>query len=263
MLGEAQTAYARSGDTAVRDTLVDIIARRSKAKNASREALTLNDAAARAPRLTIEEFSTLSLAYICRYTVFNGLQSVSDFNRFLANTIMPLFETVSMESTSFWHIEAQSLGRTNILSGIDLRTSWAQNYGGLLGTGLTMEQARSYMGDGRVDLAEKIVVPCVRDTDKFQPKGQNLKAYLTNCEQSGATEAELSNMWNMHGNTIPQGDAFWSMLEKDVPGIAAFGDFWEKTSIKGLELNSVGIAIAHANAKRVVGLDAPLSIWIR
>lgn len=63
LIGEAQNAYARSGDEAVRDTLVDIIARRSLETGRTRLALTLNDAATKAPFLTAEEFAALSLVY--------------------------------------------------------------------------------------------------------------------------------------------------------------------------------------------------------
>jgi polyhydroxyalkanoate synthesis regulator protein len=49
LLNEAQEAYARSGDDVVRDTLVDIIARRSLETGRTRMAMALNDAATRLP----------------------------------------------------------------------------------------------------------------------------------------------------------------------------------------------------------------------
>jgi hypothetical protein len=62
LLADAQEAVARSGDEAVRETLVDIVARRSLEKNRSRLALTLNDAATRAANLTQNEFAALLLS---------------------------------------------------------------------------------------------------------------------------------------------------------------------------------------------------------
>jgi hypothetical protein len=40
-------------------------------------------------------------------------------------------------------------------------------------------------------------------------------------------------------------------------------DVWTNTPLKGFKLTSLGIAIGHANARRVVGFDAPLDIWIK
>src|SRR6267378_6942313 len=56
VLADAQEAVARSGDEAVRETLVDIVARRSMEKDRNRLALTLNHAAKVAADLTENEF---------------------------------------------------------------------------------------------------------------------------------------------------------------------------------------------------------------
>lgn len=263
MLGEAQTAYARSGDSAVRDTLSDIIARRSLVKDASREALTLNDAAARAPRLTTDEFSALSLNYICRNTHYNGLRRPQDLAGMLARVIMPLFEMASEERSVFWHIEAQSLGRLDYLRGADLRDLWSDAYAGLLGKGFSLEQTEGYVNADRLALMKEAFIPCYRDRSKFQPFGLRLEDFRGVCLQKGIVEHEITNIWNLYKGTIPQGSDFWAMLEADVAGISAFARYWDNSPIKALELNSVGIAIAHANAKRVVGFDAPLGIWIK
>ena len=52
------------------------------------------------------------------------------------------------------------------------------------------------------------------------------------------------------------------MIAPAVPNIADLTKAWEDTPMKSLKLNSVGIAIGHANAARVINFDAPLEIWI-
>jgi len=39
-------------------------------------------------------------------------------------------------------------------------------------------------------------------------------------------------------------------------------DNWDNSSIKSFTLTSMGIAIAHANIKRLSGAFADLSVWI-
>ena len=68
VLNEAQEAYARSGDEALRNTLMNLIARRSLEPKRNRIAVTLNDAVTKAPALTVNEFAELSLVYLVRYT---------------------------------------------------------------------------------------------------------------------------------------------------------------------------------------------------
>src|SRR5229473_350490 len=56
----AQNAYARSGDEQVRETLVDLIARRSMETDRTRLLLSLDEAVEKAALLTKNEFAELS-----------------------------------------------------------------------------------------------------------------------------------------------------------------------------------------------------------
>lgn len=262
MLGDAQKSYARSGDKAVKDTLADIIARRSLVESASREALTLNDAAARAPKLTKAEFATLSLSYLLRYTKRQDINSIDGLSAYLTQDVIPFAHDVSRENASFWHLAAQGCATVE-LGTIDLRGVFVKNYGGVLGYGFTLEDARSLVPDAKANLVSRIIRPCLRKNDMFQPKAINAEVFAEFFTKKGFEHSELVNLWNSYSNSIPQGDEFWDMLEQDAPGAKLVADLWQNTPLKSLQLNNVGIAIAHANAVRVTRFDAPLSIWIR
>jgi hypothetical protein len=110
MLGDAQKAAARSDDAAIRETLVDIVARRSMETARTRLALTLNDAAIRAANLTADEYAALSLVYVSRYTVQNGIDSFDKLCDYVNSCMIPFAKLVSREAASFWQIQAQSCG---------------------------------------------------------------------------------------------------------------------------------------------------------
>lgn len=40
-------------------------------------------------------------------------------------------------------------------------------------------------------------------------------------------------------------------------------DIWKNTGLGRLQLTSVGIALAHANIKNIIGVELDLGIWIR
>jgi hypothetical protein len=46
------------------------------------------------------------------------------------------------------------------------------------------------------------------------------------------------------------------------PYMASVFEIWSNSSMKSFTLTSVGIAIGHANVKRLVGEFANLSLWI-
>jgi hypothetical protein len=114
LLGDAQEAFARSGDEAVRDTLVDIIARRSMETTRNRLAITLNDAATKAANLTLNEFAALSLVYLIRYTVDQSINSFPALCTYVRNRLLPFAKDCSNEQSSFWHLQAQSCGMAEL-----------------------------------------------------------------------------------------------------------------------------------------------------
>lgn len=261
MLGNAQEAYARSGDAAVKETLVDIIARRSKVKTATREALALNAAATRAPYLTNAEFAALSLCYLVKYAHNRSANSVDRFQKYVKETLMPFVDDVSLEQSSIWHLETQSCAKSVI--GAPLDEIWAEAYGGVLGLGVSKEDAEKHLGVDQRNLFSQIYKPCLRDETKFQPNALNLKVFKDEFSKIGLSKNKLEYIWKMYSWTIPKGGKLFDMLSLSIPDIYRLLDAWQKSGINTLELNSAGIAIAHANALRMTDFDAPLDVWIR
>lgn len=158
LLNDAQTAYARSGDEAVRDTLVDIIARRSLETERSRIALTLNYAATKAPLLTTNEFAELSLVYIVRYTQNGNVNNFIRFCDYIRDSIIPFIRDISRENASYWHLEAQSCATIDITE-LMLSNIWKQVYGGILGRGFNRDQLESHLPDGQKNALDKFIIP--------------------------------------------------------------------------------------------------------
>lgn len=261
MLGEAQDAFARSGSPAVKETLVDIIARRSQAKEHSREALTLNEAAARAPRLTVNEFAALSLCYVVRHTVTHSVNSVEAFRDYINQKLIPLATDVSLEQSSYWHIVAQSCGIIS-MGEFKLRDALVMSYGGLIGMGNSLDAYRASVAPEKAESVDNLLVACVRNPGMVQPNATNVTVFTTRGLAQFA-KAELEAIWGVYAASIPQRDGLIEMLTPESPEIGMLFNKWDDSPIKHLDLNSVGIAIGHANAVRVTNFDAPLNVWIK
>jgi len=58
----------------------------------------------------------------------------------------------------------------------------------------------------------------------------------------------------------------WKVVKCTVtvmPELAELFRIWQATPLKQFTTTSVGIAIGHANAARVIGLNASLDVWIK
>jgi|SRR5579872_2917859 len=259
MLNDAQKAVARAGDPAVRDTLVDLIARRSLETNRTRLAINLAEAATKVANLTRDEFAALSLSYLVRYTINHGIGNLQQLGDLIQNQLVPFARNVSREQASFWHLQAQSCA--NIEMGtIDLLTALRRNYSGVLTKGFTREELESHLPDGKKNMLDQWVIPCLNDVTKLQFQFLNVRAFKEGTAQSGLSEDERHNPWNLlEGRTHDARE----LINSVAPDAHIVFDAWENTLLPKLSLTSVGIAIGHANAARTVGLTAPLSIWIK
>jgi hypothetical protein len=99
---------------------------------------------------------------------------------------------------------------------------------------------------------------------KLQPNAVNRDVFKQRAADIGLNVAQLDNVWNLFENSIPAPDSeLVSLFTPHVTDIGLLFDLWQNTPLKNLKLNSVGIAIGHANAVRVTGFDAPLGVWIK
>ena len=101
MVTEAHKAYARSGDGAVRDTLVDVIARRSLETERNRMAITLDEAAIRVPLFGRNEFAALSLAYLVRHTRNVSVNNFNSFCEYINTNFMPFVSDITDVDASY------------------------------------------------------------------------------------------------------------------------------------------------------------------
>ena len=261
MLAEAQSGYGRTGDGAVKDTLVDIIARRSLQPSGSLRALSLNEAALRAPKLTKAEFAALTLVYFVRYTQRHNVASFPNFCAHVRDWLVVLARQTSPQNASFWHIEAQSCGRINSLGRRGLRDLLVHGYGGLLGKGFDRAQLDAQVPGDDKSVLDARLRPCLHNAEKLQFNALN-KGVFSGFVETGLTKEQLESIWGVFENTMPSEAELKDMLAPYVPDVGVLFDLWSNSPLGQLELNSVGITIAHANAVRVVGFDAPLSTLI-
>jgi hypothetical protein len=261
MIGDAQEAFARSGDKNVKDVLLDIVARRSKSTTQTREAITLNSAARIATNLTLDEFSNLALVYVLRYTM-RTVRNFNDFCTYFEATVMPLAKTATKEESSIRHIEANACGKNSLITRAGWRDLIIGNYGGVLGTGFDLEAAEERVGEERREYLRSTLIPSFHDPAKFQPKAQVKPHYLETFKDSGLQATELTAVWDLYATTMPE-DAtqMIARLSAQIPDIKLLNDVWE--GLAGLELTNVGFAIGHAYATRAVNFNAPLNIWIK
>lgn len=265
LLNRAQHAYARSGDSQVGDTLVDLIAQRSLIAGRTRLAMTLNAAVEVSSTLTVNEFAELTLCFLLKYTLH---QSVVDFDSligYLKSYVAPLLPDISDVDASYQFIESQGCGNVGITQ-LDVVKPFHINYGGILSRGFDEGELIPHIPDGKMTdaIRSSLLMPCLNDAHKLQIAALNENVMLQRAPQANLSPEQAKTVWNFFTGTFWTKDEMAEKLRPNFPEIDRLFQVWETTPMKRLVLTATGIAIGHANARRIVpSWRGDLSIWIR
>jgi len=263
-LFKAQQAYARSGEPNVGELLVDLIGRRAAEGGRTRLALTLNDAIEKVAVLTANEFATLSVVYILRCTINNGVNNYEKFIDWLRGVVLPHIVDLPDHDLSLSYLEAQSCGKIS-MGTIPFRELFVKNYSGVLSKGFdreelcqrTPEQYRNALYDPEITCA------CLHDSGKCQLNALNKDVFSKVAGKHDLPVDVVNNIWAYFEGTLWSDKEFADNICQLLPEFARLEKLWRETRLSNFELNTAGIAIGHGNIRRVSGIDADLSIWIK
>lgn len=257
VVSDVGSAYVRYGDDNLADVLVDLLADRCHAEGRSLMALILNDAISTAAKLTDAELGALSVAWRLHRSRDLHVVSFETLRRFLTNDLLPFARVIPEGEASYYHLQYLGCLAVQPLTESSFEALLRGAYAGLFCAGFTEQEVpaplKEYVGNPQV------FIQCLNAPDKMQ----------VNAMHDGVIEAQnllpepnaqaLKNLLN--NNLLADHDIKAKALEL-VPELDEMIAKWNSSDIRRVVLTSVGIAIAHANYRRVTGLQVPLSNWI-
>lgn len=252
-----QKEYAKAGDKDLGDLLVDLLVDRTKQVNRDMLQIVLNESLRTAPKVTNEQVALLSIAFFFRYAKMQNVDSDAMLVEHLQRNIAPLIDLLATSDASFQHLQFTACANVS-LGEVQLVSVFLQTYPGLFSKGLEL----SRFADLNIP-HEGMTVQCLNDPTKVQVMGIDLDNLNRIMEQRGlAFEPQESYRVLFVENRMSANE-----VREKVVRIAPFMEnvftTWSDTKLKNLELTSVGIALGHANIKRIAGGFADLSIWIK
>lgn len=261
LLGQAQHAYARSGDDVSCDVMIDLIAERSKQDQRNRLQLSLNAAVEKVPLLTIEEFAELSLAFYLRRTIRGGYANLDEVAAELNGLVVPLAEASSAIGASYEYLVALGCATLSPFS-MKLMDVLARRYAGLISKGRTKAQLTQTLPAEHKSALDNWIIPCTNNPDLVQLKAVNERHFLEVTKDTPLTELQRKAAWNSFADSTWTEEEFLQNMKVRVPGLEGLFEKWANSNLPKLEPTAIGIAIAYGNLSRMEGFKADLSIWI-
>lgn len=254
-----QKQYACTGDKHLGDLLVDLLVDRTKQPNRDILQIVLGESLDVAPKLTDGQLAALSLIFLLRYTIQHNVKSHAHLGTFFDRFVAPFAPKLVKNAASYQHLEYCGCGSNGAVRSL-LWQILVRPYQGLFMRGFDSQELTTRGISS--ELASKLVVPCLNDSAKLQIWAQNSTDLRKALDRHGASQDQETRILALYeSNTMPDAQlkAVCVGLREFMSGVF---DVWDNSQMATFLLTSVGIAIGHANIKRLAGGFTDLSIWI-
>ena len=254
-----QKEYARNGDKDLGDLLVDLLVDRSKQENRDILQIVLNESLKTAPKLTDNQLAALALIFLLKYTAVRGVCNHVFFGGYLDKDIAPFVGKVVKNNACYQHLEYTGCGNIDVMES-SLEGIFGLRFQGYFLKGFD-EKEISNSGVS-IGSDSRFFMPCLNDSSKVQVSAINMESLemafdlLAIIPDDRGKISELFNVGKMNNEEIK------NKCIEIRPYLSGLFETWSQSPMKHFTLTSVGIAIGHANIKRLVGEFANLSIWI-
>ncbi|PZO18424.1 MAG: hypothetical protein DCE87_02090 [Betaproteobacteria bacterium] len=254
-----QKEYARNGDKELGDLLVDLLVDRSKQDQRDILQIVLNESLNTAPKLTDSQLAVLAIVFLFRYTQNHGIGTHAQLGLYFDKNVSPFASRIVKGNSSYQHLEFTGCGSIQ-MGEISLEQCLEAHYQGQFLKGFEIEEI-SNRGIS-VGHDQRFFIPCLNDATKFQVRANNRDSLEKHLDANGLAQDDKSKILGLFEHNKMSHSEIRDKCIAIRPYMANVFDVWSDSPMKSFTLTSVGMAIGHANLKRLVGEFASLAIWI-
>lgn len=255
-----QREYARTGDPDLAELLINVLVDRSKQPSRSLLQIVLGESLHVAPKLTTEQLATLSVIFTIRYTRSAPMAGFEGLRSYIDKNVAPFVPLLTKTNSCYQHLEYAGCGSIGIGS-VAVPGILRDVYPGLFAAGFKLDEFNAAYPD--LHVPDGILAIALRDADAIQLNAIDDDTFKRIASDKGIDEDEIDSVLKFERNShmmSPPDVETW--LKELHPAIEPLIDVWENSLLKNMTLTSVGIAIGHANARRITDDRADLAIWI-
>lgn len=254
-----QKEYARNGDKDLGDLLVDLLVDRSKQEQRDILQIVLNESLVTAPKLTESQLAALALIFLFAYTQNYGVGNHKMLGEYLDKYAAPFVSKVVKNLACYQHLEFCGCGSIGLVKG-NLESILGMTYQGQFLKGFD-EKEVSDRGVS-IGLDPRFFIRCLNDRSKFQVRANNKELLEEAFEEHGVTAEDRAKINALFGVGKMNDTEIKEKCIEIRSYMSVLFETWSGSTMQNFTLTSVGIAIGHANIKRLAGEFADLSIWI-
>ena len=239
--------------------MVDLLVDRTKHESRTILQIVLNESLSVAPKLTPDQLAVLSVAFLFKYTINQGIMNHETFWDYLDRYIAPFANLITEKAACYQHLEYSGCGTVG-LGSVALAEVFRRNYGGLFSKGF--DEAQFQAKQFAIPISHAILCPCINDSARQQVNGINEDVVKKEAKRLGLSEDDIGKLVGLHNETLMNADEVQKRILEARPYMERVFKTWTDSNMSHFTLTSVGISIGHANIKKNLGEFTNLGIWI-
>lgn len=253
-----QQEYAGTGDKDLGALLVDLLVDRSKHEQRDILQIVLNESLSTAPKLTNDQLAALAVIFIFKYTRNYSVGNHEMLGRYFDELVLPFADKLSQSNSCYQHLEYSGCGSIG-MGEVGLVQVLKVHYQGMFLKGFEAVEVAQKISIG---LDQRFFMACLNDTTKHQVRATSKEALNKLLDLHSIGQEDRTKITSLFDQGLMSDEEVINKCVSIRPYMEQVFTTWASSSMKNFTLTSVGIAIGHANVKRLVGEFANLSIWI-
>ncbi|MFI5672924.1 LPO_1073/Vpar_1526 family protein [Streptomyces sp. NPDC051704] len=256
----AQEGYARSGEQGLGEILVGMLTDRAASVERDLRQITLSEAIGTAPKLASHHFTILGALLLLSNSRYIGVEDIAGFHEYLASVVAPVVDGLRVSEGDLRHLQYAGCLSVEMASR-ELAEIFTMNHPSLFTQGFSLDD----LEEQHRSLLAPALIACKRDPEKFQIAATDkidLRERLAPALGLESHISELDRLLNAY--LLPRWEilAEISSLHSSLENLV---DVWGSSSIGRCVVTNVGIALGHANIRRIVGarFSAGIEVWVQ
>lgn len=254
-----QKEHARTGDNNLGDLLVDLLVDRTRHPQRDIMQIVLDESLNTAPKLTDGQLAILSVVFLFKYTQNHGIGNHQMLAAHFDQVLKPFSEQVLKNAAWYQHLEFTGCGAVG-LGAISLETVLGTTYQGLFLKGFDPSEVANR--GITIGLDARLFIPCLNDPSKIQVRTNSHESLEKLFDQATVPADDRPKVKALFDENKMSEIEIRAKCVELRPYMAHVFEVWSDSPMKNFTLTSVGIAVGHANIKRIAGEFANLAIWI-
>ena len=246
-----QKEYAKSGDSELKEQLLNILIERINSEERSLKQIVLDEVLTILPKLTKEQINVMTLIFSAVYINHNTIVNIPTFIEFIENRILVFYPNTPPSYSFYTHL--QFTGCCTILSEGSsykpLEQIFKVRYKALISKGFTEEELNQEFRDDKNRLAP-LLMKCFQNPIALQFNPLNDEVFNSKIDELDLGEIGKKAL-NFQNKNLLNDQEIKEFMIKCNPRIEKLLTDWKEKDFKTIRPTSVGLAIAIMNYNRV------------